>query len=111
MSPMEPLKTYLNAVNASVTDQTSEWFALNGVDEISVSLEGTTPTVDFQNNLVFDTSTNAPKSDTWYTVETMSAVGVHNFSIRTKYGRFKATDGNPVTVKAVRLVDAAAPHI
>lgn len=109
MQPIEPLKTWLDAVDASGADEESAHFALNNVDEIYYSIEGTTPTVEFQHNQIWDPATNAPKSDTWYVIETQSAAGVYSLSVRTGYGRFVATAGNPVTVKARRLVsdDAA----
>lgn len=108
MQDIEPLRTYLNGVNASVVDQTSDHFAINNVDEIITSIEGTGPVVEMQHNMVRDTSTNAPNTSTWYTVETFTGAGVYQTAVSSTYCRFKATDGNPVTVKARRRVAADA---
>lgn len=107
MSNIEPIRTLLNAVNAGGGNQTSDWFALNGVDQVQYSIEGTTPTVKFQHNQNWDSSANAPNASTWYDIETKSAAGVYATTTATTYGRFVVTAGNPVTVKARRLSSAA----
>ncbi|MFN7930305.1 MAG: hypothetical protein U0Y68_20735 [Blastocatellia bacterium] len=104
MQGIEPMRTHLNAVDASGGTVNGSYFATNHTDTIEYSVEGTTPTVKLQKNAVWDSAANAPKSTTWYDVATRAAAGAYSDQPFAPYCRFVATAGNPVTVKARRMV-------